>query len=70
MLGKKAQALLIVFVFAFMGLNYPLLNIVNRKAWIAGLPVLYWYLLVCWIVIILAMYWIVKNFKNTKDRSE
>ncbi len=45
-------------------LNYPLIQIVNKPVLLGGIPLLYLYIFIVWILMILALY---RLFKNKHD---
>jgi predicted permease len=50
---RKIQRLLVLFVFGCLVLNYPLLALFSKASLWYGIPVLYLYLFVIWILFIL-----------------
>jgi len=50
---RKIQRLLVLFAFGCLTLNYPLLALFSKNALWFGIPVLYLYLFVLWILFIL-----------------
>jgi hypothetical protein len=55
-LAKRGKLWALVGILAFLLLNYPLLQIVNRDILLVGFPVLVLYLHVVWILAIVGLY--------------
>ncbi|MVN77678.1 hypothetical protein GO988_15200 [Hymenobacter sp. HMF4947] len=58
---RQGQRLLFVAVLFAVLLNYPLLAAVDRPTRVAGVPVLYLYLLLLWLALILLTAWLVRK---------
>ena len=52
---RKIQRLLVLFAFGVLVLNYPLLTLFNKTVLWFGIPLLYLYLFVFWIIFILCI---------------
>jgi hypothetical protein len=52
---RKIQRLLVLFAFGCFALNYPLLSLFSKIALWYGIPVLYLYLFVFWVLFILSI---------------
>ena len=52
---RKIQRLLVLFAFGVFVLNYPLLALFNKTVLWFGIPLLYLYLFVFWIIFILCI---------------
>lgn len=50
---RKIQRLLVLFAFGCLALNYPLLALFSKTTLWYGIPVLYLYLFIFWVVYIL-----------------
>jgi hypothetical protein len=50
---RKIQRLLVLFAFGCIALNYPLLALFSKTALWYGIPVLYLYLFVLWLLFII-----------------
>jgi len=61
---KSRELLLILVIFAAFGLNYPWLSIVSRQLLIFGIPLLYFYLFVLWLLFIALVCVIVRNLSR------
>ncbi len=58
---RSRESIVILFVCAFLALNYPLLDIFDRL-WIPfGIPLLYLYLYIAWLVIIIALSMVIER---------
>lgn len=64
----RRERLIVLFLFGFVFLNYPVLAIFSREATIGGVPLLYAYLFVVWAALILATGWIVERSSHGPDR--
>ncbi|KPJ99356.1 MAG: hypothetical protein AMJ60_05310 [Desulfobacterales bacterium SG8_35] len=49
---RKIQRLLVLFTFGCLALNYPILGLFSQAALWYGIPVLYLYLFVTWVLFI------------------
>ena len=58
------QRLLFVAVLFAMLLNYPLLAAFDHNGRVAGIPVLYLYVLLTWLLLIALTAWLVKSIIN------
>lgn len=63
---RKIQRLLVLFAFGCLILNYPLLSLFSRISLWYGIPVLYLYLFVFWVVFILLIAIITERKKLPK----
>ncbi len=52
---RKIQRLLVLFVLGCLALNYPLLALFSKTALWYGIPVLYLYLFILWILFIVCI---------------
>jgi len=50
--NTKMQRLAVIFVFANLLFNYPLLALFNRAIMLGGIPLLYVYMFVAWALLI------------------
>lgn len=57
---RRGQRLLFVSLLFVVLLNFPLLAVFDHAGRVGGIPVLYLYLLVAWIVLVLLTSWLVK----------
>ncbi|MBP7960409.1 MAG: hypothetical protein KBG20_15575 [Caldilineaceae bacterium] len=55
------QKLIAIFLLGGLLLNYPLLSLFGRAPWVEGIPGLYVYLFVVWIVLIGLMAWVIEG---------
>ena len=60
---RKIQRLLVLFVFGILALNYPLLALFNKTVLWFGIPLLYLYLFVFWILFIVCIAFITERKK-------
>ena len=67
---KKHQRLLALFLLFLMLFNYPVISIVNRPVLVGGIPLLYLYLFLAWLLMIGLLAWVVKGHITQKDRYE
>jgi hypothetical protein len=64
---KKIQRLLVLFIFGFLALNYPLLTLFSKRVFVFGIPLLYFYLFALWFLFILFIGLVVERKKMTKS---
>jgi hypothetical protein len=60
----RGQRLLFLAVLFGVLLNFPLLAIVDHGGRVAGVPVLYWYILLTWALLIGLTGWLVRSFNK------
>jgi len=61
---RRGQRLLFVAVLFTLLLNYPLLAAFDHDGRVAGVPVLYLYVLVTWLLLIALTGWLVRSFNK------
>ncbi|UYZ60394.1 hypothetical protein [Hymenobacter latericus] len=61
---RRGQRLLFVAVLCTVLLTFPLLAIVDRPLRVAGVPVLYLYVLAVWVLVVLLTGWLVRRRGN------
>ncbi len=65
---KKTRELLVILViFAALGLNYPWLSIASKQLLIFGIPLLYFYLFGLWLLFILLIYFFINRLSEDKE---
>jgi hypothetical protein len=60
---RKIQRLLVLFVFAALALNYPLLALFSKTVLLFGIPLLYLYIFVLWLVFIIFIAFVAERKK-------
>ena len=60
---RGPRLLSVAALFAVL-LNYPLLAIFDHNGRLAGMPVLYWYVLLTWALLILVTAWLARSFNK------
>ncbi len=60
---RKIQRLLVLFIFGILALHYPLLALFNKTVLWFGIPLLYLYLFVFWILFIVCIAFITERKK-------
>jgi hypothetical protein len=60
----RGQRLLFVAVLFGVLLNFPLLAAFDHGGRVAGVPVLYWYILLTWALLISLTGWLVRSFSK------
>ena len=60
---RKIQRLLVLFVFGALALNYPLLALFSKTVLWFGIPLLYLYLFVLWLVFIIFIAFVTERKK-------
>jgi len=63
---RKIQRLLVLLAFGCLALNYPLLALFNKTVLWFGIPLLYLYLFVFWILFIACIAFITERKKMPK----
>lgn len=58
---RRGQRLLFVSLLFGVLLNFPLLAVFNHNGRVAGVPVLYLYVLVAWVALVLLTGWLVRR---------
>jgi hypothetical protein len=53
--------MIVLFLMGALALNYPLLSVVDRQHLVLGMPLLYLYLFLVWLVIIVLMAFIAER---------
>ncbi len=61
---RRGQRLLFLAVLFAVLLNFPLLGAFSHDARLAGIPVLYLYVLVAWVALVALTGWLVSLIKN------
>lgn len=68
---RRKENMIILFVVGGLALNYPLLSIFDRLLLSLGIPLLYLYVFLVWLIIILLMALIAeKSWPRGDDRGE
>ena len=60
---RKIQRLLMLFVFGVLIINYPLLALFNKTVLWFGIPLLYLYLFVFWVIFIMCIAFVTERKK-------
>ncbi len=60
---RKIQRLLVLFAFGVLALNYPLLALFSKAVMGFGIPLLYLYLFVFWILFIVCIAFVTERKK-------
>ena len=63
--NEQSRGQRLLFLAGLFGvlLNFPLLAVVDHAGRVAGVPVLYWYILLTWALLIGLTGWLVRSFK-------
>jgi len=61
---QQNERLIVMFIIGLISLNYPLLSLFSKVKLIFGIPVLYLYLFVFWIIFIVCIAIIVEKTKS------
>ena len=59
--GLARQRLVAIFVAGLLLLNPPLLSLLDRPVSIGGLPLLYLYAFGIWLLLIVALFWVIER---------
>lgn len=62
--GVNNQIQLGIVLLFFMLINYPLFSIFNRKGFIAGIPILYFYVFFLWAALIVFLIIFIERRKD------
>lgn len=65
--ARSHEKLVALFVIGIVLINYPLLHLFSEGGLILGIPVLYLYLFVCWLVLIGAIAFVMEH-RGPADR--
>jgi len=58
---RRGQQLLILFFLGMFFFNFPALAVLNKNVLLAGIPVLYLYIFVLWLLLVGVMVWVVER---------
>ncbi len=63
---RHRDQIIVLFLMGTLALNYPLLSVVDRKSLFLGIPLLYLYIFLIWLIIIVLMAFIAEksSFRN------
>jgi len=63
---ERSRGQRLLFLAALFGvlLNFPLLAVFDHAGRVAGVPVLYWYILLSWALLIGLTGWLVRSFSE------
>ncbi|MBD2716946.1 hypothetical protein KBK19_18015 [Microvirga sp. STR05] len=61
---RRGQRLLFVSLLFAILLNFPLLAVFDHDGRVAGIPVLYLYVLLAWCALVLLTGWLVRRISN------
>jgi hypothetical protein len=64
----KDQKLLMLSVLALILFNFPILSIVNVEESINGIPILFFYIFMIWLLLIIVIFRVIK--KGSKESSK
>ncbi|UII22077.1 hypothetical protein [Fulvivirga ligni] len=64
MQNRSTSIFILVFLFFFAMLHFPILGIFNVDISIGGVPALSLYLLASWILLIIVLWWLSKKLFN------
>ena len=64
---RKIQRLLVLFIFGTIALNYPLLALFSKTVLWFGIPLLYLYLFVLWLVFIIFIAFVAERKKMPRS---
>jgi uncharacterized membrane protein len=60
----KAQKLFIISIIALLCFNFPFISVFNKPSFIFGVPQLYFFLFLCWLMMIAVIYLLMYNRKD------
>ncbi len=67
---RLKESWVIFFVLGVIMMNYPFLHIFNKPIFLWGIPLLYLYLMVGWLVSIFVIFLFTKAIDSNKDRDK
>ncbi|HEX4857584.1 MAG TPA: hypothetical protein VFV17_01105, partial [Usitatibacteraceae bacterium] len=56
---RRGPRLIAIFLLGFVLFNYPVLALFNVQSMVLGIPLLFIYLFLAWLVLILLMFWVI-----------
>ncbi|MEZ4869619.1 MAG: hypothetical protein R3C14_50305 [Caldilineaceae bacterium] len=59
--GLTGERLLAIFLVGCLVLNYPVLALFSRQGLLFGIPILYVFIFVCWLLIIALMAFVIER---------
>lgn len=65
----KNQKFIFLSIFLLLLFTYPIISIVNRSLFFAGIPVLFLYVFLIWIAAIIILYRLAGNNQKKSDES-
>ncbi len=66
MSDKKIPKLIGLFFLGIVLLNFPIINLFGKNQFIFGIPALYAYFFLVWLVLIIFIAWTVRSKQNDK----
>jgi uncharacterized membrane protein (DUF485 family) len=67
---RRRERLVVVAIFGFLALNFPMLSVFDRQQLWFGIPVFYWYLFGIWFGFLIAVALIMERRKRPGDARE
>lgn len=67
---RKSPKLILLFVILFLLLSFPILKLVNIPERIAGIPLLYAYVFLVWIIGIIALAFTIEFTPKSSSKSD
>ena len=64
---RKKQQLVLVSILVLVLISYPFISIANRAELIGGIPILYAYLFLVWLLTIILLYSMMHHTENGRD---
>lgn len=65
--SKRLEKLIALAVAAALALNYPILHLFSGASFVFGLPLLYLYLFLVWVVVIACIGWVMSKHGPERD---
>jgi len=69
MTANKSSRLVGIFLLFFALLNFPIIGLFNKKLIIGGIPLLYLYLFLVWLIFIIFMFLIIRKTSKTNHET-
>jgi len=64
---SKRQKLILISILLFIAFTYPIISIANKATLIYGIPLLFLYILIIWVIAIIVMYRLAERKQKKAD---
>lgn len=66
-MSKAAPRYILTALLLLLLVNFPLLSVANRPVFVGGIPLLYLYIALVWVLAIILLFSITKRFQQRGD---